>query len=170
VLPLMLASVTAYYTARAIDARSLYSAKLATREAENARSQDETIRALLRPNPVTVPPNASFEELVAKFGAHRHNYLYVVDEQQRLLGAVGLHDIKPLLARPELARLVLASELMHTEFPCLPADAPLGVALERLLAHDGERLPVVESESSRLLVGALAKRDVLLTLSMRRSA
>jgi CIC family chloride channel protein len=65
---------------------------------------------------------------------------------------------------------VLASELMHTEFPCLPADAPLGVALERLLAHDGERLPVVESESSRLLVGALAKRDVLLTLSMRRSA
>jgi len=170
VLPLMLASVTAYYTARAIDSRSLYSAKLGERDAEGARSNDETIRTLLRPNPVTVSPNASFEELVAKFGAHRHNYLYVVDEQQHLLGAVGLHDIKPLLARPELAHLVLASELMHTDFPCLPADAPLGVALERLLAHDGERLPVVESESSRVLVGALAKRDVLLTLSLRRSA
>jgi len=167
VLPLMLACVTAYYTARAIDPASLYSGKLAHRHAPAA--SERTIRELIRPNPVAVRPDATFEELVAKFSAHRHNYIYVVDERARLLGAVGLHDIKSLLSRPELSQLVLASELMHADFPALAADTQLGVALERLLAHDGERLPVVNDERERVLVGALAKRDLLLTLNLERA-
>ncbi len=166
VLPLMLACVTAYYTARAIDPASLYSGKLAHSHAPLER----TIRELIRPNPLTVRPDTTFEELVALFGAHRHNYIYVVDERARLLGAVGLHDIKSLLSRPELSQLVLASELMHADFPALAADTPLGVALERLLAHDGERLPVVNDERERQLVGALSKRDLLLTLNLARSS
>lgn len=166
VLPLMLACVTAYYTARAIDPASLYSGKLAHRH----EPLERTIRELIRPNPLTVRPDTTFEELVALFGAHRHNYIYVVDERARLLGAVGLHDIKSLLSRPELSQLVLASELMHTDFPALAADTPLGVALDRLLAHDGERLPVVNDERERQLVGALSKRDLLLTLNLARSS
>lgn len=167
VLPLMLACVTAYYTARAIDPASLYSGKLAHRHAPAA--SERTIRELIRPSPLTVRPDATFEQLVELFSAHRHNYIYVVDERARLLGAVGLHDIKSLLSRPELSQLVLASELMHTDFPALPADAPLGVALGRLLAHDGERLPVVNDERERVLVGALSKRDLLLTLNLDRA-
>jgi CIC family chloride channel protein len=172
VLPLMLACVTAHYTAYAISPNSLYTEKL--RREKDAHPEENTVEAtiqsLVRPNPVTVGPNASFEELVEKFVAHRHNYIYVVDETWRLLGAVALHDIKPNLNRPELARLVIASEIMYPEFPCLPVDAPFGVALERMLAHDGERLPVVDNEQNRVLVGALSKRDVLLTLSLRNSA
>ncbi len=171
VLPLMLACVTAHYTAYAISPNSLYTEKLRReKEAQPVRDALEaTIHSLIRPNPVTVFPASNFEELVEKFVEHRHNYLYVVDAQSRLLGAVALHDIKPHLHRPELARLIIASELMISDFPCVPVDAPLGVALERMLAHDGERLPVVDSERSRVLVGALSKRDVLLTLSLRHS-
>ncbi len=169
VLPLMLACVTAYYTARAIDPASLYSGNLAQRQTPST-AREQHIRELIRPNPVSVRPDATFEDLVALFSAHRHNYIYVIDEHSRLLGAVGLHDIKSLLSRAELSQLVLASELMHTDFPALPADATLGVALERLLAHDGERLPVVNDERERVLVGALSKRDLLLTLNLAHSS
>lgn len=171
VLPLMLACVTAYYTARAIDPGSLYSGKLARRKTpqSDVPSLERSIRELIRPNPVTVRPQSSFDELVALFTENRHNYVYVVDEDSRLLGAVGLHDIKSVLNRPELSKLVIASELMHVDFPCLSADAPLGVALERMLAHDGERLPVVNDLDTRVLVGVIAKRDLLLTLSLPRA-
>lgn len=170
VLPLMLACVTAYYTARAIDPDSLYSGKLGRERAppSAAAPLEHSIQELIRPNPVTVRPDSSFEQLVEIFTAHRHNYVYVVDENARLLGAVGLHDIKSMLNRPELSKLVIASELMHADFPCLAVDTPLGVALERLLAHDGERLPVVDDFEQRVLIGALAKRDLLLTLSLPR--
>jgi CIC family chloride channel protein len=171
VLPLMLACVTAHYTAYAISPNSLYTEKL-RREKEAQPVGDAletTIHSLIRPNPVTVFPASNFEELVEKFVEHRLNYLYVVDAQSRLLGAVALHDIKPHLHRPELAQLIIASELMISDFPSVSVDAPLSVALERMLAHDGERLPVIDSDSSRVLVGALSKRDVLLALSLRNT-
>lgn len=168
VLPLMLACVIAYYTSRAIDPRSLYSSKLAEKAARTALPPSATIEELVRPVKVTVRHDARFAELVAHFVEHRHNYAYVVDAEGRFLGAVGLHDIKGFMADPELSNLVLASEIMEPEFPFLERDTPVGVALDRLLQHYGERLPVVDGHGGRMLVGTLSKRDLLLSVGMRR--
>ena len=72
------------------------------------------------------------------------------------------------MADPELSNLVLASEIMEPEFPFLERDTPVGVALDRLLQHYGERLPVVDGHGGRMLVGTLSKRDLLLSVGMRR--
>jgi len=169
VLPLMLACVVAYYTSRAIDARSLYATVLARKDRESPlHAANGTIRALVRPGPVTVRADASFSDLVALFVAHRHNYLYVVDPDGRFLGAVALHDVKPFMADPSLSKLVLASEIMDPEFPFLDQDAPVGLALDKLVHHDGERLPVVDGGGGRLLVGTLSRRDLVLAMGMRK--
>ena len=114
------------------------------------------------------PHDTPFAELVTHFVNHRHNYVYVVDNENRFLGAVSLHDIKGSMADASLARLVIASELMDPDFPFLELDSTVGVALDMLMRHYGERLPVVDGHGGRMLVGTLSKRDLLLTVGMRR--
>lgn len=170
VLPLMLACVVAYYTARAIEPKSMYAPRLASQgpRATLARPEDATIRELVRPPPVTVRHDTPFAELVTHFVNHRHNYVYVVDNENRFLGAVSLHDIKGSMADPNLSRLVIASELMDPDFPFLELDSTVGNALDKLMQHYGERLPVVDGHGGRMLMGTLSKRDLLLTVGMRR--
>jgi CBS domain-containing protein len=71
----------------------------------------------MRPRPVRVGRNAAFREIAETFLQHRYNHVYVVNDDERFLGAVALHDIKAYLDHPELAQLVIAQEIQHEDFP-----------------------------------------------------
>ena len=86
-----------------------------------------------------------------------------VTTRGRFIGAVSLHDIKSYLNTPELAKVVIASDLLRDSFQVVRARASLIEALERFSHHDGERLPVVSHD--RELVGSIAKTDVILALA-----
>ncbi|MFI5356244.1 MAG: ClcB-like voltage-gated chloride channel protein [Opitutales bacterium] len=97
ILPLMLCSVVAYFTARGIDAHSLYGEALRRKTAETPTTGLESghVRDLLKPDPPTVPMNARFAEIARLFLSLRVNNVYVTGADGRFLGAVSLHDIKP---------------------------------------------------------------------------
>jgi Mg/Co/Ni transporter MgtE len=76
---------------------------------------------------------------------------------------VSLHDIKSYLNTPDLAKVVIAGDLLGESFPVVRSSASLTEALERFSHHDGERLPVVSHD--RHLVGSIAKTDVILALA-----
>jgi CBS domain len=69
------------------------------------------VRDLMKPNPLTISLTTGFSEIAEKFVATRFNYLYVTDDG-RFLGAVSLHDIKSYLNAPELAKVVIAGDLL----------------------------------------------------------
>jgi chloride channel protein, CIC family len=164
ILPLMLACVVGYYTSIKIEKHSIYAEALKRKGAgDYARQLAELhVRDLMKPNPLTVSPTTGFSEIAEKFIATRFNYLYVTDHGG-FLGAVSIHDIKSYLHTPELAKVVIAGDLLRDSFPLVRADASLIEALERFSHHDGERLPVVSHE--RHLVGSIAKTDVILALA-----
>lgn len=165
-LPLMLACVIAYTTARSLAAPSLYQHR---RSAPTA-ILPERVRDLMKPRPLALREDAPFSELVRVFEEHRHNYVYVTDADGRFLGAVSLHEIKPHLSKPELTRDVVARDLLHDEFPRVEQDAGLGAALEAFRRHDGERLPVIDGNGGSMLVGSISKTDLLLSLTLDRPA
>jgi len=171
ILPLMLACVIGYYTSHKIEKRSIYAEALKRKGAGDYAKQlaELHVRDLMKPNPLTITPTTGFSEIGEKFIATRFNYLYVTDGG-RFLGAVSLHDIKSYLNTPELAKVVIAGDLLHDSFPLVRASASLIEALERFSHHDGERLPVVSHD--RHLVGSISKTDVILALagSSARSA
>lgn len=170
VLPLMLACVAAYTTARGIDPRSIYASSLknggVTPEEALISGRIDT---LVKPKPICVKHDARFQTIVEAFHEHRHNYLYVVDDDGRFIGAVSLHDVKPFLNDPALADLILASEIMYEEFAFLDRDATLAQALQAFLAQDGERLPVVDGNGGRMLIGSVSRTDLLLAISLGAS-
>jgi CIC family chloride channel protein len=166
ILPLMLACVVGYYTSVSIEKRSIYAEALKRKGAGDYRKQlaELHVRDLMKPKPLTISPTAGFAEIGEKFIATRFNYLFVTDHG-RFLGAVSLHDIKNFLNAPELAKVVIAGDILRDPFPVLPPEASLTEALERFSQHDGERLPVVTEANGQSLIGSVSKTDVILALA-----
>jgi CIC family chloride channel protein len=173
ILPLMLACVAGYYTSVSIERRSIYAEALKRKGAGDYRKQlaELHVRDIMKPEPLTISPTAGFSEIGEKFIATRFNYLYVTDHGH-FVGAVSLHDVKNYLNTPELAKVVIARDILHDSIPVVRPDASLTEALERFRQHDGERLPVVNDLATKRLIGTIAKTDVILALagSTTRSA
>ena len=165
ILPLMLCSVVAYYTAKGLEGRSLYSEVLKKKAAEtpgDAAFGSGQVAELMKAKPPTLSRHARFSEIARMFLGTRVNNLYVTDAEGRFLGAVSLHDIKPYLGEPDLAELVIANDILREDFPRLGPESTLSEALGRFLNFEAERLPVVEASGK--LVGSISKGDLLLAL------
>ncbi len=167
VLPLMLACVTAYFMACSISKCSVYSHAMETGHQERHRfSLTETkVRELLKPAPPVVKPNASFAEICQAFHSSNHNKLYVIGDAQRLLGVIPLEAIRPHINDPGLTTLVIAQDLLDEHFPATTADSSVAHAIELFSRRMCERLPVVDNEHHRALLGTISKTDILLALA-----
>jgi chloride channel protein, CIC family len=88
-------------------------------------------------------------------------YLYVTDDAGRFRGVVALKDITSDLLEKRDTSTRTAADYLQPEFAVLTPDMPIGVALQRFLAFQGERLPVVASAADPVLVGAVYKTTLL---------
>jgi len=169
VLPLMLASVTAYYTARAGREDSIYAPSLRRKRVERGAPSFERmqVKDLLKGDPPSVRDDAPFADVAAAFSTHHIQYLYVVDASQRFRGVIALADVQPLVEAGERAARTRAADLMRTEFPVLTPEMRLADAVPLFAAHRGERLPVVSADAGRRLIGVVAKSDLMLMLYER---
>ena len=169
ILPLMLCSVIAYYTAKGLEGESLYSASLRRKAAAEPAPALPAGRVLglMKADPPAIHGVARFAEIAEKFLSVRVNNLYVRDDDGRFLGAVSLHDIKPYLGQLDLAELVIARDIMREDFPRIGPDQTLSEALDLFLNNPVERLPVVVPGTDSL-VGSLSKSDLLLALVEKR--
>ncbi len=165
ILPLMLACVVAHYTCLTFEKKSIYSESLQRKGAGTFQEHLASLRVadLMKPDPTSVSENARFADIAETFITHRFNYLYVIDEARRFLGVVSLHDIKSYLSQPELAELVIARDILRITFPTISPDRSLADALTHFSHHDGERLPVIES--NRTIIGTISKTDLILALA-----
>jgi CIC family chloride channel protein len=169
IMPLMLCSVVAYYTARGIEDQSLYSEALNKKAAaEPARMQLPGVVAdLVRGQASSVSQTARFDEIASQFLASRQEEIYVT-HAGRYVGVISLHDIKPHLSDPEVAAHVIADDIRREDGPTVAPSATLADALRVFAQCSGQTLPVVEPQSKHL-AGILVKNDLLLALLEGRS-
>jgi CIC family chloride channel protein len=169
---LMVNCVIAYYCSSIFEKQFIYGESLERKGAAffNQQLADAKIIDLIRRDPVTLPINATFAEIANTFLQHRLQNIYITGKDKQLLGAVSLHDIKEFLDEPELARTVIAADLLNEDFPRISPDQGMGTALERFSEVDAERLPVVDNLSSRRLIGSISKTDIMLHLAGKQSS
>lgn len=171
VLPLMLGCVTAHYMSKGFGQESIYAGHLKQKKAE-ATETDVTsthkptlVRELMKTNPPCVTPNTTFGAIAHIFTRYQINYVYVVDVENRFLGVVSLHEMKPYLNDPFMSQTVIAIDIMREDFPVLTPDQHLTEALGAFSKHDGERIPVVTNDPDHKLTGIISKTDLLLSLA-----
>jgi IMP dehydrogenase len=108
------------------------------------------------PNPVTIHPKATLEELDEKCGEYRVSGLPVVDQDNKLLGIITNRDLRFVPLAEWSQRTV--GEIM-TPMPLITG--PVGIsradATELLRAHKRERLPIVDPQGH--LAGLITVKD-----------
>ena len=165
IMPLMLCSVIAYYTARGIEDQSLYSEALNKKAAEapEAVRLPGVVADLAKASASWVLLTARFEEIAREFLHSRREEIYVATPDGAYAGTISLHDIKPYLNDAAVAAHVIAGDLLRDDVPPIAMTASLAEALRLFAQHAGQTLPVVEPATGRL-TGILVKNDLLLTL------
>lgn len=110
---------------------------------------------------------------------HGISRLPVVNNEGELVGVVTTHDIADVAVRRmdklttgdragEIDRVldIPVYDIMNTPVQTTNIEESLRDAVERMLKHDYAGLPVTEPDDDRILVGIIAKTDVLRTLSL----
>src|SRR5246127_3024915 len=168
---LMVTCVIAYYCSSIFEKRFIYGESLERKGVAffNRQLAEAKITDLIRRDPVTLPANATFAEIAKVFVQHRLQHIYIIGKDNRLLGAVSLHDIKEFLDQPELAKMVIATDLMNEDFPRISPFQSMGDAFERFSEVRSERLPVVDDLDSCRLIGSISKTDIMMYLSGKQS-
>jgi len=164
VLPLMLACVVAYFTARGGE-RSMYAiTSVRTQRArEKVALRNARMADLIRPAETVLPVDAGFAEMTQMFARHPVKYVYIVDASQRYLGVVALQDLTASLLEAGHEELdKQASDFLRRDvLNIVTPDMSLATGLERFITHQGERLPAVASIASPTLLGAVYKTSLL---------
>jgi CIC family chloride channel protein len=165
ILPLMVASIISSLLSRRIRRYSIYTEPLHRKGIELPWRMEEAVLAglkaddLARLDPDILRPGTGYGDLVEKFLSTHRQRLFVVGSDQKLLGAVSLHDIKHALENPGGLTAVVAHDLMIPPGDVIQQGERLHRATEIFAKSDFERLPVVDA-AGRFL-GVLAKRDLL---------
>ena len=165
-LPMMVVSVAAILSARFFEEDSIYIASLRSAGIVWEKTPEATamstlkVSDILRTDVKLLPRTTSFSEIVRTFLETRSLYLYIGDEQGRLLGVIDLHDVKSRFADPSLSDLVIAEDLV-AEIPYATPLEPLTSVNEKLWFRDLGQLPVVDSPESRKFLGIVTRRDLL---------
>lgn len=161
VLPLMLACVTAYSVSLLLRADSVYASSLRREGQDRLRAFSEyRVRDLLKPDRPSISPDMMLDKVAEAFAAQRVQYLYVTDVSGHFLGAVSLHELMRREAQGVDRQRLCARDILNAGFARLEPSMDLATALGVFARHHGERLPVVDANSARLL-GSVTKTDLL---------
>jgi CIC family chloride channel protein len=169
---LMVNCVIAYYCSGIFERRFLYGESLERKGAAFFKQQlaEVNLQDLVRSDPITLPQNATFAQIAETFVQHRYQHIYIVDKENRLLGAISLHDVKTFLDRPELESVVIAADIMDEDFPRVSPTQGMSEALHKFSEANSERLPVVDNVNSKRLIGSISKTDIILHLAGEQSS
>jgi len=170
VLPIMLTAVVATIIAQAISPNSMYTSKLVNlgiKVRRGAPGQELfvmdgiTVGEAMSQNVETVTLNMPVFNLMEKFDqSHRHGFP-VVDKAGELVGVVSIKDLDTAIAAGNLSRRTVADIATTSDLLVAYPYEPMGAALQRLGVREISRLPVVEEEGSRKLVGIVLRTDII---------
>ncbi|MFL5274610.1 MAG: chloride channel protein [Anaeromyxobacteraceae bacterium] len=166
IIPLMLTSIVAAATSRAIEVDSLYTAPLRRRGVklpELPRPEwlkVTPVATLLTHDPQVVPPSTPFKTVLPRLLAlpPAHD-LYVTGETGELLGVIALDALKGNIPDEGVLGMIVAADVMDEDVRPITTAMTLAEVAARFAEEDLERLPVVDDRN--VLVGSISKRNVL---------
>jgi CIC family chloride channel protein len=169
VLPLMLACVTAHYTAKVYRrGESIYHDSLAPESTSAASAQEEwrliAVGALIKPCAAVVRRGTSLRQVLNELPKRPVDAVYVVNDDNELIAWANPHR---LFSEVKDGRLSADADIDTVTDPAtlsLRADMPLGVALDVFLRSDVLTLPVTSGSWQATLLGQVSRHDLLLAI------
>jgi len=122
------------------------------------------VRDFMSRSPIAVSSDMSIQQLVDEFVLRHHHEFFPVVDNGRIIGAVGLRQIKDV-AREAWSKTTVGDVLVPvSEANAIEAQVDAMTALKELQRRKASRLMVVDGG---ILVGILALKDLLKHLSLQ---
>jgi CIC family chloride channel protein len=168
ILPLMLSTVICTLLAEHLSHDSIYTVKLARRGIRLAMGRDidvmQGVFVSEAMTPIeeldTVSSAMRVEDLAREFDRTRHHGYAVLDENGDLHGVVTHRDLEEAMHRGDISHLTVGDIATSPPLTVHP-DEPLWGALKKLGIRDVGRLPVVDRDHPRRLLGVVHRHDVI---------
>lgn len=175
--PLMLACAVSTLVARGLHAESIYTEPLrqkgivSNQEQERFGEATETFVGEIMREPVPpVRENVGFQTIAERFLTSTNNFIPVVDETDRLIGMVALHDLKEHLHSGHELNGVIAYDLMRELPQTLTPNQKLVEAFPILLQSELRNVPVINNRIENRLVGSVLRSEALTLISQALTA
>ena len=166
ILPLMLATVISVLLAQRLRRENIYTLKLARRgiRLEHGRDVDVMQGVLvgeaMTTSLDTVDADLPLVDLDRAFHETHHHGFPVLDSSGELFGVVTVQDLERAKERGPIEELCVRDITTQSLLVAYP-DEPVWAALKRLGTRDIGRLPVVDRQNPRRLVGAIRRHDIV---------
>jgi CIC family chloride channel protein len=166
ILPLMLVCIVSNFVARRIKAEPLHLDALRRRgvvlptDPEAAVMKSVRVADVMHDDVEAVHERDPFSKVVEYFLSTPRSTLYVTADERRFVGAISLHAIKDVLSGGHGLEGVLAADLAEP-FETVTPNESLADVMERFWRQHAARLPVLQDEDSRRLVGWISQRDLI---------
>jgi CIC family chloride channel protein len=167
ILPLMITVVISTILSSKLSRESIYTLKLVLRNIYIKEGTASNIMESIFIKDVyttdfdSIKISDNFNEVVNKVIQGSGRKFPVVDENNVLKGIILTNTIKDyLFDKDSLKYLLVASDLLSTNFDTVLLSDNCQFALEKMKNHDYDGLAVVESHESNLLIGMVWRKDI----------
>ncbi len=170
VLPLMLACVTAHYTAKVYRrGESIYHASLMRAMAASGGGdwRVRTVESLVKPPAATVSPSLTLAELFAKLPSRPLDRVYVTNSNGELVAWLDPRRVLEQVNNRKLDSALTVEAVASPVTFALEPDMALGVALDGFMRENTAVLPVTLGQWRNTLIGEVSRHDVLLAVQDR---
>ena len=168
ILPLMISSIIATVFTLRMKKESIYTLKLVRRGINLFEGRDINllrqyrVKDIMRKDQGVILETDSLPVLLEKMFSGRHEEYFVLDTDGRLAGTLSLQRAKDFMDEEELMPgLVIASDLMSTEFRTLAEHDNLDLVMHQFGRRDSRQLAVIDDPASRRLIGRVRIKDVI---------
>ncbi len=166
ILPLMLATVISMLLAERLHPDSIYTLKLTRRGIRLERGHDIdvmqgiTVGEVMTSNVQAVSTDMDLQELITLFQHSHYHGFPVVDDRGELCGIVTIQDMERAIDNPRLKGSTVSDIATRSPLVAYP-DESMWVALRRMGSRDLGRLPVVDRQHPKKLLGMLLRSDIV---------
>ncbi|RUA15493.1 MAG: chloride channel protein [Clostridia bacterium] len=166
ILPLMAATIVALVIAHRMHPESIYTLKLARRGLRLRLGRDVDVldgvlvSEVMTQNPPAMNESNTMEELETYLLNTRHHGVVVTNDEDELVGVVTLQDLDRCLHNRKDCRSLKIRDAMSKTLLTAYPDESIGDALHRMAARDVGRMPVVDRNNPKKLLGAIRRNDI----------
>jgi CIC family chloride channel protein len=166
ILPLMIAVVISTIVARSIKRDGIYTTKLMRRGIDIGQLEQSSplkgikVGEVMEKNFPSVLPTLTVNELINRLRRSEYNGLPVVNDEGELVGMVTDSDVEAALSRGDFTDLTVDDIAVKSLIVAYP-DEYVHDVFVKLGAREVGRIPVVERENPKHMLGVLRRRNIL---------
>jgi len=155
-LPLMIVTISAYFTIMLFEKHSIYSTRLAQKGELLTHHKDKAVLTLLNVDSVieqdfmVVHPDMSLGDMVKTIAQSRRNVFPVTDDNGVLRGVVLLDNIRNIMFRPELYNRFNVKKFMVSPPAKINIHSPMEKIMQIFDNTAAWNLPVIDDEGKYL--------------------